>query len=49
LAQDTRTLAALTGIGFHWATEAFFFIPFLSLWACYVVLAPWHRLRRPST
>ncbi|MEI9952859.1 MAG: HTTM domain-containing protein [Pseudomonadota bacterium] len=44
----TRTLAALLGIGFHLSTQAFFFIPFVSLWACYVVLAPWSRLRRRS-
>jgi hypothetical protein len=41
----TRTLALCLGLGFHWSTEAFFFIPFVSLWACYVVLAPWHLLR----
>jgi hypothetical protein len=42
--RKTRTLAALLGLGFHFATQTFFFIPFVSLWACYVVLAPWHRL-----
>src|SRR6478609_6279882 len=42
----TRTLAACLGLGFHWATQVFLFIPFVSLWACYVVLAPWHLLRR---
>jgi hypothetical protein len=47
--RKTRSLAALLGLGFHWATQAFFFIPFVSLWACYVVLAPWHLLRRPDT
>lgn len=43
--RKTRTLAACMGLGFHWSTQAFFFIPFVSLWACYVVLAPWHRLK----
>ena len=43
----TRNLAALLGLAFHWATQAFFFIPFVSLWACYVVLAPW-SFRRQS-
>lgn len=42
--RKTRTLAACLGLGFHWSTQAFFFIPFVSLWACYVVLAPWHLL-----
>ncbi len=37
----TRPLAACMGLAFHWATQAFFFIPFISLWACYVMLAPW--------
>jgi len=46
--RKTRTLAALLGIGFHWATQAFLFIPFLSLWACYVVLAPWDWLGQRS-
>jgi Vitamin K-dependent gamma-carboxylase len=44
--RKTRTLGALLGLGFHWSTQAFFFIPFMSLWACYVVLAPWDRLPR---
>ncbi len=44
--RKTRSLAALLGLGFHWATQAFFFIPFVSLWACYVVLAPWGVLHR---
>jgi len=47
--RKTRTLAALLGLGFHWATQAFFFIPFVSLWACYVVLAPWDRLAQRPT
>jgi len=46
--RKTRTFAALLGIGFHFATQAFLFIPFLSLWACYVVLAPWAWLCRRS-
>lgn len=46
--RKTRTLAACLGLGFHWSTQAFFFIPFVSLWACYVVIAPWHLLRPSS-
>jgi hypothetical protein len=42
----TRPLAACLGLGFHWATQAFLFIPFVSLWACYVVLVPWASLSR---
>jgi len=42
--RKTRTVAACAGLLFHWSTHYFFFIPFVSLWACYVVLAPWHRL-----
>src|SRR6478736_615217 len=44
--RKTRALALCVGLGFHWATQAFLFIPFVSLWACYVVLAPWQVLRR---
>ena len=33
-----RTLAALSGLTFHAATQHFMGIPFASLWACYVVL-----------
>ena len=44
--RKTRPLAACMGLGFHWSTQAFFFIPFVSLWACYVVLVPWGWLRR---
>lgn len=40
----TRLVAVCLGLGFHWATQAFFFIPFVSLWACYVVLLPWGTL-----
>jgi hypothetical protein len=47
--RKTRSLAALLGLGFHWSTQAFFFIPFVSLWACYVVLAPWSRLPRSAS
>ena len=43
--RKTRPLAALMGLAFHCSTQAFFFIPFVSLWACYVVLVPWHWLR----
>jgi hypothetical protein len=46
--RKTRPLAALLGLGFHWSTQAFLFIPFASLWACYVVLAPWELLRPSS-
>jgi len=45
--RKTRPLAACLGFCFHWATQAFFFIPFVSLWACYVVLVPWGWLLRP--
>lgn len=44
--RKTRSLAAGMGLAFHLSTQAFLFIPFVSLWACYVVLAPWDRLRR---
>jgi Vitamin K-dependent gamma-carboxylase len=47
--RKTRTLAAGMGLAFHWSTQAFFFIPFVSLWACYVVLAPWGSLPPRST
>jgi len=46
--RKTRTLALCLGLAFHWSTQAFLFIPFVSLWACYVVLAPW-QLLRPSS
>jgi hypothetical protein len=45
--RKTRPLAACMGFGFHWATQAFFFIPFVSLWACYVMLVPWGWVLRP--
>lgn len=44
--RKTRALALLSGLCFHFSTQAFFFIPFVSLWACYVVLVPWERWRR---
>ncbi|HEX2671215.1 MAG TPA: HTTM domain-containing protein [Polyangiaceae bacterium] len=47
--RKTRPLAACLGLAFHGSTQVFFFIPFVSLWACYVVLLPWHRLRSRST
>lgn len=47
--RKTRTLAAVLGLAFHWSTQAFLFIPFVSLWGCYVLLAPWHRLARGAT
>ena len=34
----TRWAALALGLAFHLATQVFFFIPFVSLWACYVVL-----------
>jgi Vitamin K-dependent gamma-carboxylase len=40
----TRPLAAAMGLAFHASTQVFLFIPFMSLWACYVVLAPFHLL-----
>lgn len=43
--RPTRSYAALLGLGFHWANQAFLYIPFVSLWACYVVLVPWGRRR----
>jgi hypothetical protein len=46
--RKTRTLAVCLGLGFHLSTQVFLFIPFVSLWACYVVLAPWHLLRPSS-
>ncbi|HEX3852892.1 MAG TPA: hypothetical protein VHW01_18140, partial [Polyangiaceae bacterium] len=45
--RKTRPLAAAMGLGFHWATQAFLFIPFVSLWACYVMLVPCGSLLRP--
>jgi hypothetical protein len=44
--RKTRLLAAGMGLLFHGSTQVFFFIPFVSLWACYVVLLPWGLLRR---
>ena len=44
--RKTRALAGAMGLAFHFSTQAFLFIPFVSLWACYVVLVPWERLRR---
>lgn len=34
----TRWVALGAGLAFHFATQAFFLIPFVSLWACYVML-----------
>ncbi len=44
--RKTRLLAAALGLAFHWSTQAFLYIPFVSLWACYVVLVPWDALGR---
>jgi hypothetical protein len=46
--RPTRPLAALLGVAFHFGTQAFLFIPFVSLWACYVVLVPWSAVLRPK-
>ncbi len=46
----TRVLTAVALLGFHLATQAFFFIGFSSLWVCYLVFVPWSAwLRRPSS
>ncbi len=53
LVPRTRAAAAIAGVLFHLAAQLVFRIPFLSLWACYVVLLDvralhaWIR-RRPS-
>ncbi|MBX3192007.1 MAG: HTTM domain-containing protein [Labilithrix sp.] len=36
--RKTRLVAIAAGLVFHFSTQALFFIPFMSLWACYVVL-----------
>ena len=38
-----RAYAVAAALGFHAATRIFFLIGFSSLWACYVVFAPWSR------
>lgn len=38
-----RPIAVAAALGFHAATRVFFLIGFSSLWACYVVFAPWSR------
>ena len=38
LSRRTRWVALGAGLAFHLSTQIFFFIPFVSLWACYVVL-----------
>jgi hypothetical protein len=42
----TRVVALALGLGFHLSTQAFFFIAFWGLLACYVVLIPWQRVRQ---
>ena len=42
----TRLLALVLGLAFHLSTQAFFFITFTSLWACYVVLLDARWLER---
>jgi hypothetical protein len=46
LVPRTRTLAAAMGVAFHVMAQIVFRIPFLSLWACYVVLIDLHPLLR---
>ncbi len=43
LVRRARPFAVAAALGFHAATRAFFLIGFSSLWACYVVFAPWSR------
>lgn len=38
LVPRTRLVGAVAGVAFHVSTQALFRIPFVSLWACYVVL-----------
>jgi hypothetical protein len=42
----TRLLALAGGLAFHLSTQLFFFIPFVSLWACYVALLSTRREER---
>ena len=44
----TRWLALGAGLAFHLSTQVFFFIPFVSLWACYVVLISLPEEARPQ-
>jgi hypothetical protein len=44
----TRWVALGAGLAFHLSTQVFFFIPFVSLWACYVVLLSPARWRPSS-
>jgi hypothetical protein len=56
LVPRTRVVGAILGVAFHLSAQAVFRIPFLSLWACYVVLVDvrpveaWLRelVRRPA-
>jgi hypothetical protein len=41
-----RLLAAALGLAFHFAAERFLFLPFSSLWGCYVALIDWSALVR---
>jgi uncharacterized membrane protein YphA (DoxX/SURF4 family) len=36
-----RIAAAVLGLAFHWSAQRFMFLPFSSLWGCYVVLIDW--------
>ena len=42
----TRWVALAAGLSFHGATQLLFFIPFVSLWACYVALLDGALLER---
>jgi hypothetical protein len=44
LGASTRLVAAVLGLAFHWSAERFMFLPFTSLWGCYVVLVDWQAL-----
>jgi hypothetical protein len=46
LCRRTRPLALLAGLAFHAATQLLLFIPFMSLWACHVVLLDGAHLER---
>jgi hypothetical protein len=46
LVRRTRLVAAVVGVVFHVLTELIFFIPFASLWACYVALVDFRPIVR---
>lgn len=41
----TRPAAVVGGLVFHACSQVFLFIPFVSLWGCYVILVDWGPLR----